>query len=778
MSRWVELPEPETARDDPFIAEDRGPHRVQIDPPEAPQPGDPDREPGETFAPADIGWIDFETRNVGASLKEQGVYRYATAGSAILLPFAIGDAPVEVIGVDDFTRALRWSDMPPAFHAHHERVLAGEAVWCATNAAFDRAAWNYMTEDFPFLEPEHIIDAAVQFAANGLPPALDGAAKYTGSEGKIGEGKALIALFCVNDGATPQTHPAEWDRFCHYAKVDVEEMRSAFKRTRQLPYAEWREYWAAERVNERGAPVDVDFAERCAALALIDKQRSKAELTALTEGVVTTVDQVARIAKFLVELLPPTGREILEKTAEEIDEETGETVVEPAYSLKRDRILKLLAYIKAHREKHGPDPDMQLAERVLQIRLYGGSKTPAKFGKIAGSHVDGRLMGQYVFNGAQQTGRFSSRGVQVHNLARDFLDYEADMIDAIHEGATYDELARFGDDTPVSRKLSLVIRPTFVARPGKVFVWSDFEQIEARVLPWLANTPEAELRLDVFRAVDNDPHKHEKDHPLKVADQYTRTAAQLSGLPIKEITKPLRQRGKVAELALGFGGGKGSLHSMGANYGMHFEDTEAQIVVERWREANQWAVRFWGKHNRESSYGLWGAINQALERPGMFFECGRVGYIYLDDYLGGTLLCRLPSGRFLTYRAIRWEKVKIKDEAGVVIDEQTKLRFGRGYGRVTLWHGLAAENVTQATAADLLRDVIVRMEYDEGLDWMPLVLHTHDELGAEVDEADAEDARAIFAEEMRRPLDWTDGLPIMSDETIAYQYSKNENLTW
>lgn len=737
---------------------------------------DPDREPGETFAPADIGWIDFETRNVGASLREQGVYRYATGGSAILLPFALGDGPLEIAETPDFYRALRWADMPPHFHAFHERVLAGEAVWCATNAAFDRAAWNYMTEDFPFMEPEHIIDAAVQFAANGLPVALDGAAKYTGSEGKIGEGKTLIALFCVNDGASPATHPEEWARFKHYAVVDVDEMRTAFKRTRQLPYAEWREYWAAERINERGAPVDVAFAERCARLADIDKQRLKVELTALTENVVTTVDQVARIANWLVERLPPTGREILEKAAEELDEETGEVVVEPAYSLTRDRIMKLLAYLKAHREKYGPADDLSLCERVLQIRLYGGSKTPAKFGKIVGSHVDGRLMGQYVFNGAQQTGRFSSKGVQVHNLMRDALEYEADLIDAIHEGAAYDELARFGDDTPVSRKLSLVIRPTFVAGPGKVFVWSDFEQIEARVLPWLANTPEAEERLDVFRAVDNDPHKHDPDR--KVPDQYTRTAAQLSGLPIKEITKPLRQRGKVAELALGFGGGKGSLHSMGANYGMHFDDAEAQIVVETWRQANQWAVRFWGKHNRESSYGLWGAINQALERPGVFYAAGRVGYIYLADVLGGTLYCQLPSGRFLSYRAIRWEKVKIKDDAGNVVDEQTKLRFGRGYGRVTLWPGLAAENVTQATAADLLRDVIVRLEYDEGLGWMPLVFHTHDELGAEVDEADADDAKAIFAEEMRRQVAWSAGLPIMSDETAAFQYTKNEGLTW
>ena len=739
---------------------------------------DPDREPGETFLPDDIGWIDFETRNPGVSIKDVGAYRYARTAKAVMLPFALGDDPAELIAVRDFSRPLRWADMPPHFHAFHARVERGEAVYAAFNAAFDRAAWNFSTEDFPYMPPEWIIDVAVQGAASGLPPKLDGFAKYTGHEGKVDEGARYIALFCVGNEATPQSHPAEWAGFGHYAVVDVEAMRTGFKRTRQLPFAEWREYWAAERVNERGIPVDTDYAERAAALADVDKVRMKTELAALTDGAVTTVDQVKRIADFLVHRLPPTGREILEKAGEEIDEETGEVIVAPAYSLKRDRILKLLAYIKARQEANGPTNTLALCERVLQIRLYGGSKTPAKFAKILMQQTDERLPGQYVFNGAQQTGRFSSKGAQVHNLARDCLDYEADMIDAIKEGVTYDELARFGDDTPVSRKLSLTIRPTFVARPGKVFVWSDFEQIEARVLPWLANTPEAELRLDVFRAVDNDPHKHDPDPRKRVPDQYTRTAAQLSHIDVYDVTKPIRQRGKVAELALGFGGAKGSLHSMGANYGMHFDDAEAQIIVDTWRQNNQWAVRFWGVHNRESSYGLWGAINQALERPGSFFQCGRVGYIYLDDYLGGSLLCQLPSGRFLTYRAIRWEKVAIKDEAGKVVDEQIKLRFGRGYGRVTLWPGLAAENVTQATAADLLRDVIVRLEYDEGLHWMPVVFHTHDEVGSEVDEADADDAKAIFAEEMRRPLPWTTGLPIMSDETAAYQYTKHEELTW
>lgn len=730
-----------------------------------------ERDPGATFAMADIGWIDFETRHVGASLRDMGGYRYMCGADALLLPYALGGADVRcaVLHAEHFgKRPLRMNDMLPEFWRFHERVVAGKAVWAAFNAAFDRAAWNFATEDFPFLEPEHIIDVAVQTAASGLPPALDGAAKWVGSDGKRPDGKALIGLFCATDAGHPLTHKEEWVNFIRYAKDDVAEMRTVFNRTRQLPLAEWREYWAAERINERGAPVDVAFAERAAELAAIDKARAGAELSALTDGEVTTVNQVERITSFLVNRLPPTGREIIEKAGEERDEDSGELVTEAAYTLKRDRILKLLAYIKAKQEAT-PSNTLALCERILQIRLYGGSNTPAKFSKIIAQQVDGRLMGQYVFNGAQQTGRYSSKGVQVHNLMRDALDYELDLIEAISEGASYDEIARYGDDTPVSRKLSMLIRPTFVAPPGKVFVISDFEQIEARVLPWLAKSRDAEKRLDVFRAVDADP---------TVPDQYVRTAADLTGLKIEEIDKPLRQRGKVTELAAGFGGGKGSLHSMGANYGMHFSDEEAQGIIDRWRAANGWAVTFWGKHGRNESFGLWGAINNALEKPGVEFACGRVSYIYLADYLGGSLLCQLPSGRFLTYRAIRWEDVDEKNDKGEVVDRVRKLRFGRGYGRVTLWPGLAAENVTQATAADLLRDVIVRMENDEGLTWMPIVLHTHDELGSEVDEADAEDARAIYAEEMRKNPVWADGLPINSDEAVMYQYTKCEALTW
>ena len=163
---------------------------------------------------------------------------------------------------------------------------------------------------------------------------------------------------------------------------------------------------------------------------------------------------------------------------------------------------------------------LKAAERVLQIRLYGGSKTPAKFNKMLAQHVDGTLFGQYTFNGAGQTGRASSRGVQVHNLARDVLEYEYEALEVLVRDGSYDQFDDVGDETPVSRKLSLLIRPAFTPDPDHVFVWSDWSQIEARVLPWLAgNDPGALARLKIFSDVDRNPN---------LPDLYTRTAATLS----------------------------------------------------------------------------------------------------------------------------------------------------------------------------------------------------------------------------------------------------------
>jgi DNA polymerase len=239
------------------------------------------------------------------------------------------------------------------------------------------------------------------------------------------------------------------------------------------------------------------------------------------------------------------------------------------------------------------------------------------------------------------------------------------------------------------------------------------------------------------------------------------------------VDKKIRQRGKVVELACGFGGSTNALLSMAASYRMHLEEADARATVRRWRDENAWAVRFWGRHENNDSHGVWGALNQAIENPGTFYPAGRVGYIYMAGYLGGSLLCRLPSGRWLTYRRIKWEQVKQVDEDGKETGWERELRFSRDHGRLKIWPGLAVENIVQATAADILRGTLLRLE-DPCFDWMQTRLHTHDEVLVEVGEDAHRDAALALRKVMEEGWDWSEGLPIKADTVVARWYTKNE----
>jgi len=710
---------------------------------------DPERAWGPTFPVERIGFVDFETR--GRVDISAGAYRYATEADAVVLSYAIGTGPIRRIAVDRFPATLDMVDLPTEFLAFHAKVMTGGGIWAAWNASFDRAIWNYAATGFPELKPHQIIDVMAQAVASGLPPDLSAAAVASHSVHKLASGRELIRLFCLPDSTgTPASHPQEWAAFLDYADRDIDAMRSVFLGTRQLPPAEWREYWAMEAINDRGAAIDLPMVEAASRLAAEDKERANDELRAITGDSQMTVDMVKRLTAWLLDRLPEEGRAIITKRDEEVDEDG--VVTKPAkHALTRRQVERLIAYVGATDQNTEKGV---LISRLLQIRLYGGSKTPAKFAKMLASHVDGVLYGQYVFNGAAQTGRASSRGVQVHNLARDTLPNELAVIDAIIGGCKYDDLSAPPGADPVARQLSLLIRPAFVPAGDNVFVWSDWSQIEARVLPWLAgDDPGARERLDVFRAVDNDP---------TVPDLYTRTAAVLSHLPIEQVTKPVRQRGKVAELALGFGGGVGALQNMAAGYGLHLEDAEARQTVDDWRAANPWCVEFWEE--------LEDAVETAMRLPGLPQRAGRIVYTFAREYLGGSLFCQLPSGRFLTYRNLRYERVEEKDDDGQTLRTVRQLRFSRGHGRVKLWRGMLAENVVQAVAADVLRGTLRRL-VDDGY---CVRLHTHDEVLVETNLSEAASTSARLREVMQRGFDWSEGLPLMSEETLGYYYSKHE----
>jgi DNA polymerase len=434
---------------------------------------------------------------------------------------------------------------------------------------------------------------------------------------------------------------------------------------------------------------------------------------------------------------------------------------EVVFSLTRDRVERLLAMLDVKRANGGLNADEAKAYEVATLRLFGAGASPKKFARLEAQQVDGVLRDQYRFSGGFQTGRMSGRGAQIQNLTRDVLGedgaHEAALVDMIADGCSHADLAAAAPaDVPVARKLALLVRPAIVAPPPKCFVWSDWSAIEARIPPWLAASEDAERVLDIFRANDRDPTR---------PDIYTVAAADILHKDPSAVTKTERPIGKVSVLACGFGGSVGALKAMALNYRIHFDDAEARRIVDAWRDANPWAREFWN--------ALWDAAMQAWELPGTITTTGRAAFVFHADYLGGSLFMALPSGRLLTYPQPKWRDVEVLNKGGKPTGERrTECSFRRARGRVKLWHGTLCENLVQATAADLLRNAVTRIETNPALAWMPIRMTCHDEIICEVDEARAEKAKALLRREMLTLPDWAAGLPLQSEENVCFYYSK------
>src|SRR5215831_5710362 len=719
---------------------------------------------GAMFSASDIIWIDSEVRG-GLDLRAVGTLRYVAdpAASAIILAYAIGDAPALTWHADG--AILDWNNAPNDLRAAFERG----AIVAAWNASFDSAVWNYATLGFPFLVPERVIDPMIQAGVSNLPTDLESASRALGGKGKQADGKKLIRLFSV-EGADPAAHPAEWEQFLAYARQDIGTMRDTYRRTRSLPREEWRQYWAFERVNRRGVAVDMPFVRRAAALAAEDAIAIGRRLSELTNGLVTSVNQAKRIATWLHDQLADAAmREVLTLGCPDDNDDDGHEPESIEFRLTRDRVVRVLATLDAKHANGGLVPDELKALEVATLRLYGAGTSPKKFARIDAQQVNGVLRDQYRFAGASQTGRMSSKGAQIQNLVRDTLDEhggdEAALVDMIADGCDHAALVAASPiDMPPARKLALIVRPAFVATSRKVFVWSDWSAIEARITPWLAASPGAEKVLDIFRANDADPTQ---------PDVYTIAAADVLHKDPNAVTKTERGIGKVSTLALGFGGSVGALQCMALNYRIHLEDAEARRIVTAWRAANPWAPEFWGAHRDEESFGIWGAALSAWELAGQITTVGRLAFVYREDYLGGSLFMALPSGRLLTYPRPRWREVDILDKDKKPTGEKRReLSFRRAHGRAKLWHGTFAENSTQAAAADLLRATVTRIETNPALTFMPIRMTTHDEIVCEVDEACADEAKAFLRREMLTLPEWASGLPLQSEETSNFYYTK------
>lgn len=329
------------------------------------------------------------------------------------------------------------------------------------------------------------------------------------------------------------------------------------------------------------------------------------------------------------------------------------------------------------------------------------------------------------------------------------------------------------------RALSRLIRPAIAAKKGKTLVWGDWSAIEARKLPWLADTRGAREVLQVFRESDADKSK---------ADVYCREAANIDGLDADELwirynekdkaAKDSRQQGKVAVLSLGFGGGVGALQNMAVNYGLYLLEAEAKVVVEKWRENNKWARAFWD--------ALWEAFLEAMENPDVPYAVGRVVYMYDKGYRGGTMFCFLPDGRPLVYPELRWEKREVEDRDGNVT-KKLQLTYRRNMERKALWYGVLAENVTQASAGSLLREKLVNLQPAPALEYAKVKTpeprlnrmasiagHTHDEIITECldDDETVELTMKQLHQEMVALPSWGEGLPLAAEITTNWYYTK------
>lgn len=397
-----------------------------------------------------ICFLDTETRSQPGvrppynSVVTAGTAAYFERGAqVVILTYAIGMKPVRCVALPTFDRRMRWPDLPDDLQDFLRLACDKGDRWVAAwNAGFDRAAMTLGMDGLEVLRPDNFIDIMAQAVASNLPPNLDGACKALKIAGKQEDGQVLISMFADGDGPQPAERPEEWESYKSYAIRDTDRLRECFLRTRALPREEWEDYWVSEEINDRGMAIDVEFAERCAAVADLNRDRADERIAELTSGAITKVTQVQRLTTFVYDqLVHSEAREIMVKAYDENSEED----LKPAkLGLDRNRIETLLAFFdKLEDEQDGlSETDIMLAS-VLEIRQWDGSASPGKFAKMLTQRRqrDDALVGSYVFNGAQQTGRYSSRGVQTHNLPRAFVgqkmepqrrEAEAEIIELIN----------------------------------------------------------------------------------------------------------------------------------------------------------------------------------------------------------------------------------------------------------------------------------------------------------------------------------------------------------
>ena len=641
--------------------------------------------------------IDIETYS-SENLAKCGVYRYAQSPDfeVLLFGYSIDGGPAQVVDLaagEELPSEVLFALVDPgvtkwAFNAQFERICLSRYLGLEVGHYLDPAEWHC---------------TMVWAATLGLPLSLEGVGAVLGLEKqKLKEGRDLIRYFCVpaknRDGTTfrhfSTDAPEKWERFKAYNLRDVETELAIQQKLSKFPVSdtEWQNYYLDQQINDRGIMIDrtmVAQAIRC------DEEFKKTHMDMARS--VTGLDNPNSPAQLKAWLA--------EKGVE-------------AESLSKATVLSLLE------EAEG---EVELALSLRQELAKSSVKKYSAMESAVGS--DDRARGLIQFYGANRTGRYAGRLIQVQNLPQNHLP-DLDVVRSLIRSGEFETVEMLYESVPMV--LSELIRTAFIPKPGHRFFVADFAAIEARVIAWIAGE---QWRQEVFS---------------KGGDIYCASASQMFHVPVEKhgVNSHLRQKGKIAELALGYGGSVGALKAMGAlNYGL--QEEELKPLVDAWRKSNPFITRLWWDVDSAAST----CVREKKET-----ETHGIRFIYQS----GMMFIVLPSGRKLVY---------VKPRMGINRYGNESVTY-EGVGAQKKWTRLESygpkfvENIVQAIARDILAEAMRRLD-DHGY---RIVMHIHDEA---VIEAPAEDSLENICHIMGQAPEWANGLILRADGYICDFYKKD-----
>ena len=664
-----------------------------------------------------LGWvieinmitIDIETKS-DKDISKCGIYAYTDTPyfDILLFAYSIDGQPVQVVDMANgeeipenvLATLVDENVIKRAFNVNFERVCLSKYL----RKNYPQYFQNYSIDEDTvgdFLNPESWHCSMIHARTLGLPSSLAEVGKVLGIEQqKMTEGKALIKFFCVPydtiDGVpqfhSPTDYPDKWEIFKAYNKRDVEAEMEIDRRLSRFPVPDflWKEFYLDQEINDRGILVDMQLADKAIGLDAEAKEELTAEMKRLTG--VENPNSVYQLLDWL------------------------ETQGYKSDSLGKTQVQELI--------KTAKEP----VKSVLQMRLQLSKSSVKKYTAMKNTACsDNRARGMFSFYGASRTGRWAGRNVQLQNLPQNHLP---DLTEAreLVKYSSFEDIQMLYDDVPDT--LSQLIRTAFIPRQGMKFIVADFSAIEARVIAWLAGE---EWRMKAFANGE---------------DIYCASASKMFGVPVVKHGENghLRQKGKISELACGFGGSVGAMKAMGAD-SLGLSDTELKQIVTDWREASPHITEHWWAVDR--------AVKKAVKEKTATKTHG-----LLFSYEAGFLFIRLPSGRRLAYAKPYIGKNKFGGESVTYMGINAQKKWDRleSYGPKFV------ENCVQGIARDLL------MYSMQTLSQYFIVGHIHDEM---IIECPKDTKLDEICQQMARTPDWAKGLLLRADGYECSFYKKD-----